>query len=269
VRELAARHGIRPSKSLGQNFLLDPNMARAIVSDAGVGSGDRVVEIGAGLGSLTRAIAEAGPEEVLAIEFDRSLLPALEEAVADLASVRVVHADATKLDWRDLLNGGTWVLCANLPYNVGTTIVLDVLENAPQIARLLVMLQREVGERLVAGPGQEPYGAPSVKVAYRARARLVRNVPPEVFWPRPSVGSVVVRLERLGTPAVDADEERLWTVVEEAFAQRRKTVRNALRRLGLEASRADGVLRSCSLDPAARAEELGLEDFARIAGAMP
>lgn len=265
VRDLAARHGIRPSKALGQNFLTDTNLARAIVSDAEVGPGDRVVEVGAGLGSLTRAIAEAGPGRLLALEFDRSLLPALEEAVAGLP-VEVVHADATKLDWGLLLGEGPWVLCANLPYNVGTTIVLDVLQRVPQVTRLVVMLQREVGERLVASPGEEAYGAVSVKVAYRSRARLVRSVPPEVFWPRPSVGSVIVRLDRLGSPPVQVDEGSLWRLVGEAFSQRRKTMRNALRRLGVPEP--DALLASCGLQPAVRPEQLGLEEFARLAEAM-
>lgn len=265
VRDLAARHGIRPSKSLGQNFLTDTNLARAIVADAEIGPDDRVVEVGAGLGSLSRAIAEAGPRRLLALEFDRSLLPALEEAVAGLP-VEVVHADATKVDWDLLLDEERWVLCANLPYNVGTTIVLDVLQRVPQVTRLVVMLQREVGERLVASPGEEAYGAASVKVAYRSRARLVRNVPPEVFWPRPSVGSVIVRLDRLASPPVQVDEESLWRLVGEAFSQRRKTMRNALRRLGVPEP--DALLASCGLQPAVRPEQLGLEEFARLAEAM-
>lgn len=269
VRDLAARYGIRPSKALGQNFLLDPNLAKAIVSDAGVMAGDWVVEVGAGLGSLTRAIAEAGPERVLALEFDRSLLPALKEAVADLPSVEVIHADATKLDWDAMLGAGPWILCANLPYNVGTTIVLDVLESVPQVERLVVMLQREVGERLVAAPGEDAYGAVSVKVAFHARAGVVRRVPPEVFWPRPSVGSVMVGLVRLASPPVTADPAKLWEVVGEAFSQRRKTMGNALRRLGLDLAAAEDLMRRCGLDPAARAEELGLEDFALICEAMP
>lgn len=254
---------------MGQHFLLDPNLARAIVADAGVGPGARVVEIGAGLGSLTVALADAGAADVLAIEFDRKMVSALQEVVQGREAVRVLHADATKLDWAPVLGEGPWILCANLPYNVGTTIVLDVLEFAPMVASLTVMLQREVGDRLVAAAGTDPYGAVSIRVAYRAHASRVRRVPPEVFWPRPGVGSVVVRLDRRDAPPVAVEEARLWRVVDEAFAQRRKTMRNALRRLGLPAAAASDLLRSAGLDPAARAETLTLEDFARLAEGVP
>src|SRR5262245_6781 len=228
-RALAASTGVHPSKALGQNFLLDPNLARAIARDAEVGPGVQVLEIGAGLGSLTTALAGTGAR-VLAIEFDRALLPGLGRAVADLPNVEIVHADATKADWPALLEGGQWVCCANLPYNVGTTIVLDLLEQPP-VTRLVVMLQREVADRLVATPGErESYGAVSIRVAYRASARVLRTVPPDVFWPRPAVGSAIVRLDRLPAPPVDVDPTVLWRVVDVAFAERRKTMRNALRR---------------------------------------
>ena len=230
--------------------------------------GARVVEVGAGFGSLTVAIAAAGAADVLAIEFDRGLLPALEEIVAPWPAVRVLHADATKLDWPATLDDGSWVLVANLPYNVGTSIVLDVLAQAPMVGRLVVMVQREVGERLAAAAGEDAYGAVSVRVAYRATAKVVRRVPPEVFWPRPKVGSVIVRLDRPDAPPVDVDEARLWRVVGEAFAQRRKTMRNALRRLELDAGAADELLARCGIAPAARAEELSLADFARLAEVM-
>src|SRR4249920_1925610 len=174
VRALAEAHEIRPTKSLGQNFLLDANMARAIARDAEVGPGVRVVEIGAGLGSLTTALADAGAERVLAIEFDRALLAGLAEAVGDRPTVEILHADATKLDWPATLGDGPWVCCGNLPYNVGTSIVLDVLAFAP-VTRIVVMLQREVADRLAATPAQrEAYGAVSLRVAYRARASVIR-----------------------------------------------------------------------------------------------
>jgi len=268
LRELADRHGIRPKRSLGQHFLVDPNLARAIASDADVGPGDRVVEIGAGLGSLTRALAEAGAD-VLAVEVDPALIPALQESTAGLDRVRVLHSDATDREWQDELGEGDWVLAANLPYNVATRLVLDTLRDVPQVRRLIVMVQREVGERLVAGPGEDPYGIPSVRVAYRAEGTLVRRVPPTVFWPRPRVESVIVRLVRRDEPAVGVDEERLWAVVDAGFAERRKTMRNALRRLGLDGDDAGRLLEGAAVDPAARAETLSLEDFARIAEALP
>ena len=269
IRELAARHGIRPSKALGQHFLIDPNLARALAADADVGGGDRVVEVGAGFGSLTLALAATGAE-VLAIEFDRGLVGALGEVVGASPRVRVLHDDAMRLDWRAVLgDAGSWTLAANLPYNVATPLLLDLLAGSPSIERFVVMVQREVGERLAASPGDDGYGAVSLKVAYRATATILRKVPPEVFWPRPTVASVVVRLERRASPPVEVDEPRLWRLVDAGFAERRKTMRNALRRLGLSVGDAERALAAAGIAPNARAEELDLEAFARLAEAAP
>ena len=226
--------------------------------------GDRVLEIGAGLGSLTVALAAAGAE-VLAVEMDRALLPALEEVVGPLGSVRLQTGDAMRIDWVRVLPGRGWKMVSNLPYNVAVPLVMDMLEGAPEIASFLVMVQREVGERLAAGPGEPAYGAVSVRVAYRAEASVVRRVPASVFWPRPKVDSVLVRIVRRPAPAVEVDPERLFRVVDAGFAERRKTMRNALRRLGLSAAEADAALARCAVAPRARAEELSLEDFARLA----
>ena len=268
VRDLASRHAIRPSKDLGQHFLVDPNLARAIASDAGVGPGDRVVEVGAGLGSLTLALAATGAQ-VLAIEFDRALIPALHEVVGHVPNVRVVTADVTRFDWVREVAPGPWTLCANLPYNVAVPVVLDVLERAPSAERLVVMVQREVGERFVAGPGDEHYGPLSVRIAFRARGALIRRVPREVFWPRPSVASIVVRLDRRPRLEIHVNGAVLWRLVDAGFAERRKTIRSAVVRLGIERGRADDVLEACGVSPRARAEQLALEDFARIAEALP
>jgi 16S rRNA (adenine1518-N6/adenine1519-N6)-dimethyltransferase len=267
VRELAARHGIHPTKALGQHFLIDPNLARAIAADAGVGPGSRVVEVGAGLGSLTLALAAAGAAEVRAVEFDRALMPALAEVTAGLPNVELVARDVMRLDWERELGtgGGPWTLCANLPYNISVPLVMTVLEAVPSVTSLVVMVQKEVGERLAAAPDSSGYGAVSVKVAYRARASVVRKVPPEVFWPRPRVASVVVRLERLAAPPVTGAPDRLWRVVDEGFAERRKTMRNALRRLGLTSADADAALEAAGVKPNARAEQLSLATFAAIA----
>jgi 16S rRNA (adenine1518-N6/adenine1519-N6)-dimethyltransferase len=267
IRDLAARYAIRPSKALGQHFLVDPNLARAIAAEAGAVPGVRVVEVGAGFGSLTVALAAAGAE-VLAIEFDRRLQAALAEVVDGLGRVRVLAADAMKLAWPAELGVGRWTMASNLPYNIATPLVLDLLERAPGIERFVVMVQREVGERLAAGPGEEGYGGVSVKVAYRAAARVVRRVPPEVFWPRPAVESVIVRLDRLAEPGADVDPATLWRVVDAGFAQRRKTMRNALVRLGVDRGRAGEVLARSGVDPRARAEELGLSALARVARAV-
>ena len=229
-----------------------------------------MIEIGAGLGSLTVALAAAGAG-VVAVEFDRSVVPALREVVAETPGVWVEEGDAMRLDWTRVLGRGVdpWVMCANLPYNIATPLVLDVLTDVARVERLVVMVQREVGERLVARPGDEAFGAVSLRVAYRASGSIVRRVRPDVFWPRPKIESVVVRLDRLDEPPVRADGRRLWPLIDEAFAQRRKTMRNALRRLGLAPGDADAALEAAGVAPSARPESLSLLDFARVADALP
>ena len=260
LRALAARHGIRPRKSLGQHFLIEPVLAKRIVELAEVGPDDHVIEVGAGLGSLTVALAETAGQ-VLAVEVDPALLPALREVVQGSARVRVVVEDAMRVDWGTLLNSGRWKMVANLPYNVAVPVVMRILDEEPRIERLLVMVQREVGERLVATPGDEQYGAVSVRVAYRAEGRVVRRVSKTVFWPEPKIESVLVSLIRR-PPPVSGDEPALWRLVDEAFSQRRKTVANALIRLGLERPEAESILRHCALPLTARPEELDLRAFA-------
>jgi 16S rRNA (adenine1518-N6/adenine1519-N6)-dimethyltransferase len=268
VRDLLADHGLSPSRALGQNFVADPNTVRRIARLAGVGPGDRVVEVGPGLGSLTVALAETGAE-VTAVELDRRLLPVLRSVVEPLG-VRVVEGDAMALDWDEVLGGDVadggedgWALVANLPYNVATPLVLDLLASVPQIDRMLVMVQREVGERLAAGPGSKAYGIPSVKVAYRAVAEVVGRVPPTVFIPQPRVESALVRLRRLPEAPVDTDPERLFRLVEAGFGQRRKMLRRSL------ASLVDpSAFERAGVRPDARAEELRLDDWARLANAV-
>lgn len=265
LRGLAKRHGISPRKSLGQHFLVDAAMARRIVEIAGVRPGDRVVDVGAGLGSLTVALAASGAE-VLAMEVDRRLVPPLQEVAGGHPRVRVVRADALRAGWDELLGDDRWAMVANLPYNVATPLVMRVLEEEPRIERMLVMVQREAGERLAAKPGDEQYGAVSLRLAYRAEARVVRAIPRSVFWPVPNVDSVLVRIDRR-PPPVDADPAVLFRVISVAFAQRRKTMRNALVRLGLDPSAAVAALEVAGVEPRARPEELDLAAFGRVAGA--
>jgi 16S rRNA (adenine1518-N6/adenine1519-N6)-dimethyltransferase len=259
---LLAAHGLAPSRALGQNFVVDPNTVRRIARLAGVGPGDHVVEIGAGLGSLTLALAETGAS-VTAVEVDRHVLPALRSVLAERApAVTVVEGDAMRLDWGTTLAGApSWALVANLPYNVATPLVLDVLDDVPAVDRLLVMVQKEAGERLAAGVGDPAYGIPSVKVAYHAVASLVGTVGPNVFLPKPKVESVLVSIvRRAGGPAVATDPARLFALVRAGFGQRRKMLRRSLAGLvGPEAFAAAGV------EPTARAEELSVEDWARLA----
>lgn len=238
-------------------------MARAIAADAGAVPGERFLEVGAGLGSLTLALASAGAE-VLAVETDQRLLLALEEAVAQVPVVRIAHVDAMRADWPALLGDEPWRMASNLPYNVAVPVILDLLEQAPQVDPFLVMVQREVGERLAAGPGEAAYGAVSLKVAYRCDASVVRRVGPSVFWPEPKVESVVIRLSR-HAPPVQAPPEVLFRLVDEGFAQRRKTMAAALTRLGLDREAARAAMERAGLDARARAETLGLEEFARLA----
>ena len=227
ITELLERHGLSPSRALGQNFLADPNTVRRIVALARVGVDDHVVEIGPGVGSMTVELAATGAH-VRAIELDRHLLAVLDETVVPLG-VDVVHGDALELAWDAVLDDApSWVLVANLPYNIATTIVLDVLERAPRVQRMLVMVQREVGERLAAEPGTGAWGIPSVRLALDATARVVARIPATVFIPRPRVESVMVEVVRRPRPAVDADPERLMALVRTAFGQRRKMLRRSL-----------------------------------------
>lgn len=263
VRDLLAEHGLSPSRALGQNFVADPNTVRRIARLAGVGPGDQVVEIGPGLGSLTLALVETGAS-VTAVELDRHLLAPL-RSVVEPHGVRVVQGDAMRLDWDELLAsagepGRPWVLVANLPYNVATPLVLDLLAHVPAIGRMLVMVQREVAERLAAGPGDKAYGIPSVKVAYRADAEVVGRVPPTVFVPPPRVESALVHLRRLPAPRVDADPARLFRLVEAGFGQRRKMLRRSLAGLVDAAG-----FQQAGVRPEARAEELDLDAWARLA----
>jgi 16S rRNA (adenine1518-N6/adenine1519-N6)-dimethyltransferase len=258
---IAARQ-LRPSRALGQNFVVDGNTVRRIARLADLEPGQRVVEVGAGLGALTLALVEAGAE-VTAIEVDHHLLDVLRTQVEGHA-VRVVHADALTVEWPSLLDGhASWVMVANLPYNVAVPVILRVLDEAPTVTSMLVMVQREVGERLAAGPGTKAYGAVSVKVAYHATARVVGRVPPAVFVPRPGVESVLVRIVRRPAVAVDpaaVPADRLFSVVRAGFAHRRKMLRRALAGI-VEPD----VFTAAGIDPEARAEELSIEDWGRLA----
>jgi 16S rRNA (adenine1518-N6/adenine1519-N6)-dimethyltransferase len=254
--ELLAAHGLRPRKALGQHFVVDPNTVRRIARLAAVGPGDRVVEIGAGLGSLTLALLETGAE-VTAVEVD----PALVEVLAEVApGARVVEADAMAVDWAALLDGGPWVLVANLPYNVASPLVADLLDGVPAISRMLVMVQREVADRLAAAAGDPAYGALSVKVAYWATARRAGRVPASVFLPPPNVASELVQIDRRPAPAVDVPPDELFPLVRAGFAGRRKMLRRSL------SGRVDAEAFACAgVRPEARAEDLDVVAWGRLA----
>ena len=282
VKELLGRADAAPRRSLGQNFVVDPNTVRRIARLAGVGPGDRVVEIGAGLGSLTLALAETGAE-VVAVETDGRLVPLLQEVTGHLAGatagttatevadgkagdpiglLSVVHADARRMDWGALLPGAGWHLVANLPYNIATSLVLTVLEDVPAVTQMLVMCQKEAAQRLAAAPGGGTYGAVSVRVATYADAELAGAVPATVFYPRPDVESALVRITRR-TPGLDPMlRSEIDRLVSTAFAHRRQMLRRTLRRA---VDDADATLVTAGVDPTDRPEQLGLAQWTRLA----
>ena len=253
--------GLRAKRALGQNFVVDANTVRKIARLANIDNHGHVLEIGAGLGSLTLALSETGAQ-VTAVEVDDQLIPLLHENVDPIDNITVVHADAMKLNWNELLAGGDqWALVANLPYNVATPLVADVLDFVPQVQRMLVMVQKEVGERFCASPSTEAYGALSVKVAFHATARIAGIVPPSVFLPRPNVDSALVEIVRHSEP-IDAviNQKELFSLVRMGFAKRRKMLRGSLAgRVSPE------QFEEADIAPTARAEELSVHDWMRLA----
>ncbi|MYH44364.1 MAG: 16S rRNA (adenine(1518)-N(6)/adenine(1519)-N(6))-dimethyltransferase RsmA [Acidimicrobiaceae bacterium] len=260
------RFCVSPRRSFGQNFVADPNTVRRIARLSGAGPADRVLEIGAGLGSLTLALAETGAA-VRAVEVDSGLAAALREVVAEAGArrVEVVEGDAAALDLDDVLEGSDrWMLVANLPYNIATGLVVDLLHDAAAISVMVVMVQREVGERLTAPPGSRARGVPSVLVEQQGAARVVAKVPASVFRPRPKVESVVVRIERHRSadalPMPPEADARFDLLVRTGFGQRRKMLRRSLAGLvGADGFAAAGV------DPAARPEALSVDQWIRLA----
>lgn len=268
VRELAARLGVRPTKRLGQNFVVDPNTVRRIVRLAEVGPADTVLEVGPGLGSLTLALTDSGAR-VVAVEVDPVLAQELSATVADRAPeaagrVSVHCADALRLT--ELPGPEPTALVANLPYNISVPVVLHVLQNHPTVRRALVMVQLEVAQRLAAGPGSKTYGAPSVKAAWFGQVRLAGTVPRTVFWPVPNVDSGLVEIVRRPRPlgADGPSRAEVFRCVDAAFAQRRKTLRAALAGWAGSSGAAQDTIRAAGLDPQVRGEQLSVDDFVRL-----
>lgn len=302
IRALAERAGVRPTKTLGQNFVLDGGTVRKIVRQADVVAGERVVEVGPGLGSLTLGLLEAGAD-VVAVEIDPTLAGLLPETVrrhvpgaavdvVDLAdvgadvrpdphpgghapgagtapapSLTVVRGDA--LDVRALPGRPPTALVANLPYNVSVPVLLTFLERFPTLERVLVMVQAEVADRLAAPPGSRTYGVPSAKAAWYASARRTATVGRSVFWPVPNVDSALVRLDRREPPPTSATREQVFAVVDAAFAQRRKMLRSALAPLAGGSGPAVAALAAAGVDPQARGEALDVAALARVAEHLP
>lgn len=268
IRELCAQLNIRPTKTLGQNFVNDPGTVRKIVRNAGVQAGEQVLEIGPGLGSLTLALLEAGAQ-VSAVEIDPPLaqaLPTTAQARFPEAKLQVFTADALTITGPESIDGATPTrLVANLPYNVAVPIVLTVLEKLPSIQTVLVMVQAEVADRLAATPGNKIYGVPSAKVAWYASARRTLTIGRNVFYPVPNVDSALVKIERRPHPDTAATREQVFAVIDAAFAQRRKTLRQALAGLAGSAGTAQEALERAGVSPTARGETLDIDQFAAVA----
>jgi 16S rRNA (adenine1518-N6/adenine1519-N6)-dimethyltransferase len=257
---LLREHGLAPRRALGQNFVADPNTVRKIVRLAHVGYGDHVLEIGPGLGSLTLALADTGAQ-VTALEVDDDVVPVLRSVVAGCSNVTVVHADVMACDWQHVLAAvPRWHLVANLPYNIATPLLCDLLDDVPAVSRMVVMVQKEVGQRLAASPRTAAYGAVSVKVAHWATARIVATVPPTVFIPRPNVDSVLVEITRRPEPASTAPPSVLFALVRAGFGQRRKMLRRSLSNVVTAQQFA-----AAGIDPQRRPEELDVEEWGRLA----
>ncbi|HSA52008.1 MAG TPA: 16S rRNA (adenine(1518)-N(6)/adenine(1519)-N(6))-dimethyltransferase RsmA [Yinghuangia sp.] len=271
IRELAGALGVRPTKQLGQNFVIDANTVRRIVRTAEVRPDDTVVEIGPGLGSLTLALLEAA-DRVVAVEIDPVLARHLPTTVAARMPERadrfeLVHADAMTVT--ELPGPAPTALVANLPYNVSVPVLLHMLQVFPSIERTLVMVQSEVADRLAARPGGKVYGVPSVKASWYADVRRAGAIGRNVFWPAPNVDSGLVSLIRREPPATSATREEVFAVVDAAFAQRRKTLRAALATWAGSPAAAEEALVAAGVDPKARGEALDVEQFARIAECRP
>ena len=265
---------MRPTKKLGQNFVIEHGTVRQIAALAGVRRGDVILEVGPGLGSLTLALLEAavgaGDARLVAVEIDPVLAAELPRTIADRTPefsrlVDVVAADALAVGEAEV--GKPTVLAANLPYNVAVPVLLNLLAALPSLERGIVMVQAEVADRMCAGPGSRVYGTPSAKLAWYASARPTGNVPRTVFWPMPNVDSKLVAFTRHAAPATTATRAEVFAVIDAAFGQRRKTLRAALATWAGSPPEAERLLRAAGIDPSARGESLPIADFARIAQA--
>lgn len=273
IKEILSRHGFKFSKSLGQNFLIDGNIVRNIVEKAGITKDDCVLEIGPGIGTLTEELALSA-KKVVAVEIDKDLIPILDETVGKYENVEVIHSDILKIDIDKLidekLEGGPVKVVANLPYYVTTPIITKLIEEKLNIDSIVVMVQKEVAERMAASPGGKIYGSLSVLIDYYSTAEIILNAPKTVFMPQPKIASSVIRL-KIKKDLADVDSEKLFKVVRASFSKRRKTILNALSTYGFDIEK--DTIRACldmsGINPSERAERLSTEDFIKISKCLP
>ena len=263
VKNLLLKYEIHPKKSLGQNFVVEPNTIRQIIKLADLDPEDFVLEVGSGLGSLTLALLESC-KHVTAIEVDDVLVNILKETTGNQAEnkLRIIHADVMELDLQQVLEqkNSQWNLVANLPYNIAVPVICDFLESTSLISKMTVMVQREVAERMVAKVGEKAYGLPSVKIEYFAEAKIIADIPPTVFLPKPRVESSIVQIVRRKNPMISEDYEVLFSLIKSAFRHRRKMLRSSLKEI---LSTDDFDL--TGIDPTNRAENLTLKEWELLA----
>ena len=257
------RFGIRMSKKLGQNFLIDEHVVKSIVDAADIKPGDAVLEVGPSIGTLTQGLAEAGAN-VTAVEIDRRLLEVLSKTLEGYENVRIVHGDILRINVAETVGAPRYKVVANLPYYITTPIIMGLLEARMPIDVLVTMVQKEVAQRMVASPGTKDYGALSVAVQYYTKAEIMFVVKPNSFIPAPSVDSAVIRCTVRDTPPVQVDEKTFFKVVKAAFAQRRKTLLNTLKITGVPVETLKIILEKAGIDGTRRGETLSLDEFAAL-----
>ena len=262
LKDMMEKHDLRPSKSLGQNFVVDPNTILKIIRAANIEKGEQILEIGPGLGSLTSQLSVTS--KVVAIELDRYLIPALEEVLNHFGkreNVEIVQEDAMKIDWQEFFTQrqGVWKMVANLPYNIATPLLVTLLENAPEIQAIYVMVQLEVGERFAASPKSKAYGIPSVKAQYWAETKVLGKVSPNVFLPVPKVDSAILQIIRKPSPP-EVNYANFSRLIQTAFQHRRKMIRKSLNTLVPLAN-----FSIAAVSPQARPEELSVTDWVKLA----
>ncbi len=273
IKEILERHGFKFSKSLGQNFLIDGNIVRKIVENGNITSEDYVIEIGPGMGTLTEELALKA-KKVLAIEIDNTLIPILEETIGKYNNVEIVHGDILKIDLQKLieekLDGGPVKVVANLPYYVTTPIIAKLIEDNLNLESIIVMVQKEVAERMAAGSGGKEYGSLSVFVNFYSKPEIVLKVPKTVFMPQPKIDSAVIKLT-INKELPEVDKEKFFKIVKAAFSKRRKTILNSLSTYGfnIEKGTIKEVLESLDINLNTRAENLSVEDFIKISKTLP